>query len=186
MHTKRFIIGDVLGFGWQVMAKNFWFFVGLGVVAGILQMAGPVIQIIVQHSGLHELPAALSIVIVRIAGAVVSYIIGIGFIRISLSFCDARKPPFGTLFDYHGCFWRYVGTMILQGLIVMGGLLLFIIPGIIWSIKFSLATYFVVDHRLGPIQALRASSRTTMGVKWNLFGFGILCWPAPQNLIHLL
>ena len=64
---------------------------------------------------------------------------------------------------------------ILYLLIVAGGFLLLIFPGIIWSIKFSYCYYFVIDKGLGPVEALRASSRTTMGVKWHLFGFGILC-----------
>jgi uncharacterized membrane protein len=58
---------------------------------------------------------------------------------------------------------------------MLGGLILLIIPGIIWAIKFSLCFYFVIDKGLGPIEALKASSRTTMGIKWQLFGFGILC-----------
>jgi len=73
------------------------------------------------------------------------------------------------------CSWVLAGTAVLYGLIIFGGFLLFIVPGIIWSVKFSLWSYFVVDKGLGPVQALKASSRATMGVKWDLFGFGIVC-----------
>jgi hypothetical protein len=50
-----------------------------------------------------------------------------------------------------------------------------IIMTVILSIKFSLCFYFVVDKNLGPVAALRASSRATDGVKLSLFVFGILC-----------
>ncbi len=50
-----------------------------------------------------------------------------------------------------------------------------------FGIQFGLCYYFVIDKGLGPVQALKASSRTTMGVKWQLLGFGILC-----GLINLL
>ena len=102
-------------------------------------------------------------------------ILGIGLFKIALSFCDERKPSIGTLFDGFDCFWRYLGTAILYLLIVLGGTLLFIVPGIIWAIKFSLAYYYVVDKGHGPIDALRSSARATDGVKWELFGFGMFC-----------
>ena len=63
-------------------------------------------------------------------------------------------------------------------------LLLLIFPGIIWAVKFSLSRYFVVEKGLGPIEALKASSRTTKGVKWELFGFGIVC--TGINLLGLI
>jgi len=161
------------------MKVNLWFFVGLGIVAGILQSISVIIELIIDHSTPDEpraaLLAALLVILIKIIGMAISIIIGIGFIKIALSFCDARKPAFGTLFDYQGCFWRYVGAGILYGLIVLGGFLLLIVPGIIWSIKYGLCYYFVVDKGLGPVQAIKASGRTTMGVKWQLFGFGILC-----------
>ena len=47
--------------------------------------------------------------------------------------------------------------------------------------KFSLCTYFVIDKGLGPIEALKASARTTQGAKWQLLGFGAIC-----GLIYLM
>ncbi len=175
MYGKRFIIGDVLGFGWQVMKVNLWFFVGLAFVAGLVSAIPDIIEQIILSVKPPELLAGLLIFVLNIIGMVISIIIGIGFIKIALSFCDGRKPRFSTLFDYEGCFWRYVGAQILLMLIVWGGLLLFIVPGIIWSIKYGLCQYFVIDKGLGPVQAIKASGRTTMGVKWKLFVFSLLC-----------
>ena len=175
MTNKRFDIGDVLRFGWNVMKANLGFFIGVGLLAGVISFLPSIPQIIVQHSGYPPETVSLINLPFQLIGMLISTIIGIGFVKIALSFVDARKPPVGTLFAFSGCFWRYLGTSILYVLIVLGGFLLLIIPGIIWSIKFSLWSYFVVDKGLGPIQALKASSRTTMGVKLDLFGFGILC-----------
>ena len=175
MAHKRFIIGDVLSFGWGVMKANLWFFVGVGIVGGIINLLPALVNNLIHFAGLPEQDVLLITLPIMVIGWVVSFIISIGFTKIALSFCDARKPTFGTLFDFYGCFWRYVGAGLLYGLIVLGGLCLLIVPGIIWAVKFSLCYYFVVDKGLGPIQALKASSRTTMGAKLNLFGFGILC-----------
>ena len=202
MTSKRFIIGDVLGFGWQTMAANLWFFVGLCLLAGVFSFVPSLARIIVEHSGLPDLTVALINLPFQLIGIIISVIIGIGFTKIGLSFCDARKPSVGTLFAFTGCFWRYLGGALLYALIVMAASPLFLVPLIVWlfvgrndflllgvvigyflflipaiflAIKFSLWRYFVVDKGLGPIQALKASSRTTMGVKWQLFGFSILC-----------
>jgi uncharacterized membrane protein len=53
-------------------------------------------------------------------------------------------------------------------------MLLLIVPGIIWGIKFCFFDYFVVDKRLGPIEALKRSSAITRGVKWDLFVFFLM------------
>jgi len=180
MTGKYFNFSEVLGYGWSVMKANFWFFVGLGFVFLIVTYIPTIIDIMAAHT----LPRS-SFAVVNIATTILAFVInvvlGIGLIKIALSFCDERKPAIGTLFDAWDCFWRYVGAMILYGLIVLGGLILLIIPGIIWAIKYSLCYYFVIDKGLGPVQAIKASGSTTMGVKWELFGFGILC-----GLINLL
>ena len=48
-------------------------------------------------------------------------------------------------------------------LAVVGGLLLFIVPGIIIAIRLVLAAYFLVDQKLGAVDAFRASWQATKG-----------------------
>jgi hypothetical protein len=184
MAHKYFSFTDVLGYGWHVMKAYFWFFVGLGLLFMILIYLPTIARFGLREVDLPKTSYITAKVFLIILGWVINIILGIGLIKITLSFCDGRKPPITTLFDAWDCLWRYVGTGILYGLIVMAGLILLIIPGIIWAIKFGLCYYFVVDKGLGPIEALKASSRTTMGVKLDLLSFGILC--ALINLLGLL
>ena len=182
MEGKYFNFTDVIGYGWRVMRANLWFFVVLVFVWLIITFIPTVIDIIAAHF----LPrTATAFEVLNIATTILAFVINIvlviGMIKIALSFCDERKPTIGTLFDVWGCFWRYVAAGILYTLIILGGTILLIIPGIIWAIKYSLCYYFVIDKGLGPVQAIKASGRTTMGVKWELFGFYILC-----GLINLL
>ena len=203
MTYKRFVIGDVLGFGWNVMKTNLWFFVGVALIVGLIRGVPQVIMNVLSDTHEGEVLVALLSIILMPVFVFINVMFGIGFTKIALSFCDARKPPFGTLFDFKGCFWRYVGASILQTLIVMAGLLLIIIPAILvvvsvpenpallvislpvivigcvvtiyLTIKFSLCQYFVIDKHLSPLQSIKASGRTTKGAMWKLFGFGILC-----------
>jgi uncharacterized membrane protein len=71
-------------------------------------------------------------------------------------------------------FFKYLFGSILYVLIFCAGLILLIFPGIIWGIKFGLFPYFIIDKGLGPIKALKASAKTTMGARWDLLGFGFV------------
>ncbi len=182
--TKYFNFSDVLGYGWRVMKANFWFFVGLGLVFMIISYIPTLIHIALKLLPLSKPAYALLYIFTVILGWVINIVLGIGLIKIALGFCDEQRPVLGTLFDAWDCFWRYLGAAVLYFLIVLGGFILLIVPGVVLSIKFGLCFYFVVDKGLDPIDALKASSRTTMGVKWQLFGFGILCFLI--NLLGLL
>jgi uncharacterized membrane protein len=62
-----------------------------------------------------------------------------------------------------GLFWRYIWTGILYFLIVLGGLFLFIIPGIIWAIRYVFAPYLVIVEGIGGRKALSRSKGITKG-----------------------
>jgi len=211
MAGKYFNFSEVLGYGWNVMKANFWFFVGLGFVWLIITISPDIAELtLIPLLFLHKASYITLYITLRVLLLVIELVIGIvlsiGLLKIALSFCDEQKPGIGTLFDVWDCFWRYVGTTILFGLI-MSGIIVpcalaprllrathfpYLLPLIIlfvivivfavrFGIQFGLCYYFVIDKGLGPVQALKASSRTTMGVKWQLLGFGILC-----GLINLL
>ena len=64
----------------------------------------------------------------------------------------------------------YFWVVFLKSIIILGGFLLFIIPGIIFSIWFSLAEYaFVFDDKKG-MQALWRSKELVQGYWWPVFG----------------
>lgn len=71
------------------------------------------------------------------------------------------------------------GTGLLLTLIIYGGLLLLIIPGIIWMIRYQFALPIVVLERTAYKSALRRSKQLVDGSWWRLFGamwIGILCF----------
>jgi hypothetical protein len=205
MAGKYFNFSEVLDYGWRVMKANFWFFVGLGLVWMIIAYIPTIIHTILNHLPLTRPAYWVLYSATTILGLVINIVLGIGLIKIALSFCDERKPPIGTLFDVWDCLWRYVGATILYGLIISAFIFLCSLPaflpavrlsplllmfpvGIVFAVRFAiqfgLCFYFVVDKDLGPVQAFRASSRTTKGAKWQLLGFYILCFLI--NLLGLL
>ncbi len=49
-----------------------------------------------------------------------------------------------------------------------------IIPGVVLSLSWSLAVYYLIDREKGPMEALDASNKATLGSKWMIFAIGLL------------
>lgn len=74
-------------------------------------------------------------------------------------------------------FWRFYGQGILAGLLVLGGLVLFIIPGIFMLKRYYLAAYYMYDQDLGIMEAMRKSAddaKQFAGAVWSVLGVTIL------------
>ncbi len=179
MEKKGFYIGEVVKFGWKTMKENLGFFIALLLLAGFVQAAP---RLIADYAVKKVIFLGVIFYLVYL---VLVCVVGMGMIKISLKFCDKEKGRFADLFSCFPLFFKYLFSNLLYSLIVFGGTILLIFPGIIWGIKFSLWPYFIVEKKMGPVEALKASAKTTMGAKWDLLGFwavtgvinilGVLC-----------
>jgi uncharacterized membrane protein len=73
--------------------------------------------------------------------------------------------------------WRFWGMSILIGLIILGGLILLIIPGLFMIKRYLLAPYFLLDKDLSVGEAMRASAEAGKqhgGAVWGVFGVQVL------------
>jgi len=168
MATQKFSKSEAIRFGWNTMKSNLGFFIGLLIVVGLISYGPTIIAELLKED------APILSIIITIASWVLELIIGMGLIKIALRFCDNEKGKFADLFSCYPLFFKYLFGSILYGLIVLVGIILLIIPGIIWGIKFQFFSYFIIDKGCGPIEALKRSSVITRGAKWNLFLFGLL------------
>ena len=170
MTTQRleFSKGEAISFGWNTMKNNLGFFIGLLIVYGLLLTVPSII------AGTALEANVFLGVILYIADYALTIVISMGLVKIALRFCDNEKGKIGDLFSQYRLFFNYLLAFILYLLIVLGGYVLLIIPGIIWGIKFWFFDYFVIDKKLGPIEALKRSSAITRGVKWDLFVFFLM------------
>ena len=156
-------------FGWATTKSNIGFFVGLLIATWLLNIVSSIIANIV------TIAAGIFIgAIFYIASYVLGIVVSIGLIKIPLRFCDNEKARFADLFSHYHMFFKYLFGSILYVLIVFGGIILLIIPGIIWAIRFGCFGYLIVDKELGPVEALKKSFAITKGATWDLFIFGLL------------
>jgi uncharacterized membrane protein len=59
-------------------------------------------------------------------------------------------------------------------LIVAVGLLLLVVPGLVWSVKYQFAPFLIVDRQGGIKEVFRKSGEITAGVKGEVFLFFLL------------
>lgn len=166
MHT--FSKKEALLFGWQTAKSNIVFFIVLLIIVGVLSGGSSAVS----ESFKEDSPAI--VFVINFVTTILGIILGMGVIKIALTFVDGGKGRFGDLFSQYRLFFKYLMGSILYGLIVLAGLILLVIPGIIWGIKFQFYSYLIVDKGMGPIEAIKKSGQMTSGVKLNLFLFSLL------------
>jgi uncharacterized membrane protein len=73
--------------------------------------------------------------------------------------------------------WRYLGYSIVFGLLIIGGFILLIVPGLIVIRRYLLAGYFLVDKDLSIGEAMKQSaelSKQYSGAVWGMIGVIVL------------
>ncbi len=167
---------DLVWFAWKTVTSNIVFFVWVALsyiaVWAVFVIPSFYIQFTAaMHNQGHIQPDyIIPYTVIQVLSAIFNVVITIGWVRIGLAFCDGYKPTVGMLFNFHGCFWRFLGVLLLFYLIIAAGIVLLVVPAMIWGVKYSMAMFFVIDKGLGPIEALKASARATNGMKWHWLG----------------
>lgn len=72
--------------------------------------------------------------------------------------------------------WRLLGVYLLTGLAVFGGVLLFIIPGLIFGAWFMSAPYLALEEDLGVIASMKRSKRLVKGHVFEMLGLQGMGW----------
>jgi uncharacterized membrane protein len=91
-----------------------------------------------------------------------------GLVRIWLSAARGQSPSFGVLFSGFDRFLPMLGLTLLTGIAYTLGFALLIVPGVILMLGFFAAEYYVVEGKMGPIDAMKASWDATKGNKGDL------------------
>ncbi len=177
---ETFRIGEALSYGWEKFKVHFLFlWTILGATYGIFL----VFDLLQKGAGKETLLGSL----LGLVAIVVGFIVKLGLIRMYLDLAEGTKDKVAVLFSQYQLIWKYFGSSILYGLMVVFGLILFIIPGIYFALKYQFYSYLIVDKNLGVTEALKKSARMTDGIKWKLFGFSlVLCGLNFLGLIALV
>ena len=168
MVTQSFSKKEAISYGWKTTKANFKFFILLMLSLFAINVFPGILRDNITDKN------SLIAFLISIISWILQLIVGLGLIKIALEIQDHKKTRYSDLFSESHMVVNYFLASFLYGLIVVAGLILLIAPGIIWGIKFQYFSYFIVDKEMGPIDALKASSKITKGSIWNIFLLRIL------------
>ncbi|MDP3402631.1 MAG: DUF975 family protein [bacterium] len=168
---NTFSVKEALTHGWSTFKSRPWIFVQAGILLFLINVAVNLVQTLVEEAAkLNGDMAALMLGLVSMAlGIGVSFLISMGETAFFLRAHD--KPEDVSLRDlwHPHPFWKFLGTSLLAGLMILGGLILLIVPGIIVGLMLAFVGYIVIEENLGPIDAIKRSVALTKGNRWKLF-----------------
>lgn len=167
---KTFSIKEVLGAGWKAFKENISVFITYGIAMLAIWFLERVGLGIANSSG--EAKPALS-ALVSLAARVAQAWLQLGLFRMALKLVDGETVNTDDFLRAHGDFLSYLLASVLYGLIVGAGMILLIVPGIYWAVRYWAYGYAVVDEHVDPVTALKRSTVLTQGVKWEVFAFGL-------------
>lgn len=167
-----FSIKESIRVGWEKTKANFWKSVAIIFISLSIPFLMQILSALIERdSSLLSFPIYMAIIV---AGVYLSIALKIGATKLFLRIYDGENPEIKEIFNTYGLFWRYLGQSILYSLIVVGGMILLVVPGIIFAIMYSFASIIIVDANIGIKASLKESKAITNGSKWKLLGFFIV------------
>jgi uncharacterized membrane protein len=162
MIRKGFRVQDVLLLGWSITRKNLLFLAGVALVVSL----GPIAMQFMADRYLENITVLRFLF--WIASLILSFELTLGVYKIALNFVDDIPSEVANLFDFFHLVPQLIIGTVIYTVIVLAGLILIVVPGIVWSLKYSLFAYFILEDEMSAMDALRASAAATDGAKWPL------------------
>lgn len=153
----------------MLFKKRMLALVGLGLLSSILVSIPPLFVLLI-GAVIGDITGGVIIFLGLLLCLIPVAIIANAWGHIFLAVADDQPLPVGAIFAHRETALSFLAVNFLYGVIVIGGLLLLVVPGFMWMARFMLAPYYVLDRGMGPIEALHASSKATLGYRWDLFG----------------
>ena len=118
-----------------------------------------------------------------IASVIITPAFALSIARVYLMVIRDEKPAAKDAFQGFDDFWSAFKVTFLVGLFTFLWSLLFVIPGIIKGISYSMSTYILAENKgKSALECINESKAMTDGHKWELFvlalsfiGWGLLC-----------
>jgi|TARA_B100001964_G_C14149258_1_gene561231 uncharacterized membrane protein len=173
MSKNYFSKKEALTFGYNSFKKNYKLLI---LVVVFLLIIANVPEVGMGMFDGKELPfiMTISLFIIGLVFWALEVILSMGLIRISLKLLHEKKAVFVDLFHDINHFLDYIVASILYILATAAGLILLIVPGIIFMVRFQYFGFFIIEKKFGPVESLKASWHVTDGVVINILLFNIL------------
>ncbi len=177
MSSVSMSYSQVLRFGWEKL-KAHWKLLAAYLLVMILfnAVTGYV------SSGLENVSSVL-VLVFNILITIVGLFIGIAQVKLMLRIIDGKatadlKAEFMVFKEFMIAGVKqvvpYLVGSITYSLLIFVGLILLIVPGIVWAVKYQFVTYLIVDKGMSVKEAFRASADMTQGKKMWMLGYSFV------------
>ncbi|AYJ51914.1 hypothetical protein D8W71_16370 [Rhodococcus sp. P1Y] len=162
-------VGDALSFGWNKFKNNAGVWIGIVVIAAVIQIVVNLIFSGSRDSG-TDLSAVFGIwaIIGAVVSAIVGYLVNAALIRGALHEVDGNKPSIGSFFQFANVAAIVLASVIV-GILVFVGLVLLVIPGIALAFLTWWTLQFVIDRNEDALTAIKSSFRAISSNAGQLF-----------------
>jgi uncharacterized membrane protein len=160
-------IGDAIGYGWAAYWKN----------------VGPMLVIVLIIAAVHvafgvvgdEVDSLAGRILLQLAAWLIGLFLALGLFRVALEITRGVQPEIGDLFKSEG-YAPYIVASILFGIGFFVGLLLFVIPGIIFAVVFGFYGFVAAErgNDVLALETLQRAAEISRGNRWQLFGLAIV------------
>lgn len=164
--------GDAFGISWNIMWKSFVGLLAVTIIHGIISGPAAVFQWEMDDFKWFLVPFTLFAIGFGI------FIVGpIGY-STNWVFLKAVRGERFEIQDMFAVFqrnyWNAVAANVVVGLIVAIGIVMLIVPGIIFAVRLAFVPYLVIDREMELTEALNKSWEMTKGYGGQIFLMGIL------------
>ena len=162
---KTFSIEEALKFGWQKTKAHSMILFQVMLTLFAVQVVSSIINKVLEHTLIGVL-AALAI-------AVLGIFLQYGFVIISLKLARGEAVTYRDILPKPALVWKLFLAGLLVGVLTLAGLVLLIIPGIYFALRFSMTSFSIIDGA-GIMESFEKSTKLTDGYKWQLLGLFIV------------
>lgn len=165
---SSFSVSEALSGGWKFFQSHVGQIVTVGVVY-LLASAVPsaILQMIAGENA--TLSSALSLVL-----NLWTMYLSLGMTRYMLALIRGGNPELSMMFNNSDGYVNYVIMNIRYSIVIIGGMLLLIVPGIYFAIKYAFTLMLVADGKSNGSEAFKMSAAMTEGRRFDLFAYGIV------------
>ncbi len=170
MEAKKISVFDAITFGFRSTIDHILFFIrvslaGLIFIPAVVAIVG-ILNFVLPH--IITIIVSILLLVINVPG------FNLGLKKIAINMYDRRTSTVFTAFSYFHLAPKFMISWILYYGMVFAGLLMFIVPGVIFFLRFAFFPYRIVDKGAGIIGSLRHSWRVTKGHTWDLLVLWIL------------
>lgn len=158
---------EIFSFGFKKTKENFLFLLGVLVVLALVSIL---------NSGLQQ-AFRDSVILVGFVGIIfwlINLLLELGFLKMMLKFVAGEKPTYKDFYEHYPQFFNFLLAAILMALIIIGGFILLILPGIYLAVRLQFVPILVADKNLTPVDAIKKTWELTRGKWMKIFVFDLL------------